>query len=44
MAGQVTPGPLGILETSPTAAALALIAIAASSRLRMQQIFTRGLS
>jgi hypothetical protein len=39
----ITPGPLGILETRPSAAAPASIAIQASSRLRMQQIFTLGL-
>jgi hypothetical protein len=40
---EMTPGPLGILETRPSAAAPASMAITASSRLRMQQIFTRGL-
>ena len=39
----ITPGPLGILETNPSAAAPASIAISASSGLLMQQIFTLGL-
>ena len=38
----ITPGPLGIRETRPKADAPASTAIAASSTLAMQQIFTRG--
>src|SRR6266852_3649804 len=38
----MTPGPLGMLETRPSADDPHLIARAASSTLPMQQIFTRG--
>ncbi|QRK10219.1 hypothetical protein JQX13_09035 [Archangium violaceum] len=38
----MTPGPLGIDETSPSAEAPARMAAQASSTLEMQQIFTRG--
>jgi hypothetical protein len=38
----ITPGPLGIAETSPSADAPASTAMAASAALEMQQIFTRG--
>jgi len=38
----MTPGPLGIDETSPSAEAPAETARRASARLEMQQIFTRG--
>lgn len=40
----ITPGPLGIPETSPSADAPQPIASLASSGLLMQQIFTRGLT
>jgi len=40
----ITPGPLGILDTSPSAAAPYWIASCASGRLAMQQIFTLGLA
>jgi hypothetical protein len=39
----MTPGPLGMCETMPTADAPYSTARAASSTLPMQQIFTRGL-
>ncbi len=38
----MTPGPLGICETRPSADAPHSMARAASSTLPMQQIFTRG--
>ena len=38
----MTPGPLGIAETSPSADAPQAMAARASSREAMQQIFTRG--
>lgn len=38
------PGPLGMCETNPRAAAPESMARAASSTLEMQQIFTRGVS
>jgi hypothetical protein len=38
----ITPGPLGICDTSPTADAPHSTAMRASSRFAMQQIFTRG--
>src|SRR5579859_2417564 len=40
----ITPGPLGIDETNPSADTPARTASAASSILLMQQIFTRGCS
>src|SRR5947209_7105399 len=40
----IGPGPLGIADTSPTADAPHSTAMRASSRLAMQQIFTRGRS
>lgn len=39
----MTPGPLGMLETKPSADAPDSTARAASSTLLMQQIFTRGM-
>ena len=39
----MTPGPLGISDTKPSADAPHSIASSASSRLLMQQIFTLGL-
>src|ERR1700684_2267968 len=39
---EITPGPLGMAETKPTALAPQSIASRASSRLEMQQILTRG--
>src|SRR5437764_12927783 len=42
-ASAITPGPLGMCETNPTADAPNSIANAASSTLAMQQIFTLGL-
>jgi hypothetical protein len=38
----ITPGPLGIAETKPTAAAPATIAACASQGEAMQQTLTRG--
>ena len=38
----MTPGPLGMFETRPSADAPCSMASAASSMLLMQQIFTRG--
>jgi hypothetical protein len=38
----MTPGPLGMFETKPSADAPHAMARAASSTLPMQQIFTRG--
>ena len=38
----ITPGPLGIAETNPSADAPASIAMRASATELMQQIFTRG--
>ena len=38
----ITPGPLGMCETKPSADAPQSTATAASSTLPMQQIFTRG--
>jgi hypothetical protein len=38
----MTPGPLGITETRPSADTPQAIASSASSMLLMQQIFTRG--
>jgi len=38
----ITPGPLGMVETRPSADAPQSMARAASSTLPMQQIFTRG--
>jgi hypothetical protein len=38
----MTPGPLGMVETRPSADAPHSMARAASSTLPMQQIFTRG--
>jgi hypothetical protein len=38
----ITPGPLGMAETSPSAAAPWRMAICASAMLAMQQILTRG--
>jgi len=38
----ITPGPLGIADTRPSAAAPCAIARRASSTEAMQQIFTRG--
>jgi hypothetical protein len=43
-ASEMTPGPLGISDTRPTAEAPCLTAMRASSALAMQQIFTLGLS
>jgi len=40
----ITPGPLGIAETSPSADAPCRIAVHASSTLPMQQTFTRGVT
>jgi hypothetical protein len=39
---EITPGPLGMAETSPTAEAPQVIACAASAGDLIQQIFTRG--
>jgi hypothetical protein len=39
---EMTPGPLGMAETSPTAEAPQAIACAASTGDLIQQIFTRG--
>jgi len=39
---EITPGPLGMLETKPSDDAPHSTASAASSTLLMQQIFTRG--
>jgi hypothetical protein len=39
---EITPGPLGIADTSPTAEAPYRMAMAASATLLMQQILTRG--
>src|SRR5581483_6498994 len=39
----ITPGPLGMCDTRPSADAPHSMAIAASSMLAMQQTFTRGL-
>ena len=41
---EIGPGPLGIAETNPSAEAPYRIAISASSKLLMQQIFTRVLT
>ena len=38
----ITPGPLGMADTRPSAEAPARMAVQASSRLAMQQTFTRG--
>ncbi len=43
-ASGITPGPLGISETMLNAEAPWLIAVQASPRLQIQQIFTRGVS
>src|SRR5690242_19820382 len=40
----ITPGPLGIFETRPSAEAPSAMACSASSLLAIQQIFTRGRS
>jgi hypothetical protein len=42
VSSEITPGPLGMVETSPIADAPWRTAMAASVTLLMQQIFTRG--